>query len=58
MASAALEKMIRNIKNWDRSKAYGTFNYFTTCCHQAYYRWLSLHYRRINAARELAKAAA
>lgn len=58
MSSAAMEKMIKNIKNWKPEYRDNTFNYFTTCCHQAFYGWLRRYYKWINQKREALKAAA
>lgn len=59
MVSAALEKAIRNIKNWKPERRKSSFSYFTMCCEQAFFAFLTKHYRYVNqkkAALEAMKA--
>lgn len=55
MASAALLKCIRNIKNYKPEKADACFNYYTRCTEHAFWEVLGKHYKQMNAQREMAK---
>lgn len=51
MVSAALEKMIKNIKNYRPERGAKAFNYFTMCAEQAFWQFLKKHYGWINKRR-------
>lgn len=52
MVSAALEKMIRNIKNFKQQYRKCAFSYFTRCAEQGFWAYLMKHYRNVNVKRE------
>jgi len=56
MVSAALEKCVKNIKNYNAEYADRCFNYYTRCCEHAIWTVLKKHYRQMNIRRELALA--
>jgi hypothetical protein len=56
MVSAALEKSIRNIKNWKPERRASSFSYFTMCCEQAFLAFLIKHYRYVNQKRAALEA--
>lgn len=53
MASAALLKCIKNIKNYKKEYADKCFNYFTRCTEQAFWEVLNSHYKYMNIIRDL-----
>ncbi len=53
MASEALLKCIKNIKNYKKEFADKCFNYFTRCIEHSFWRTLYLYYRNINLQRDL-----
>ena len=53
MVSAALEKCIKNIKNYKKEYADRCFNYFTRCSEQAFWMVLGKHYKYVNMIRQL-----
>ena len=53
MVSAALEKCIRNIKNYKPEYKDKCFNYFTRCTEQAIWGVLAKHYKHMNMVRQL-----
>ena len=53
MVSAALEKCIKNIKNYKKEYADKCFNYYTRCTEHAFWEVLSKHYKQKNIQREL-----
>lgn len=57
MCSAALEKCLKNVKNWDPSKG-GCFHYFTRCCELSFFDSLKSHYKQVNIRREATLRAA
>ena len=48
MVSAALEKCVKNIKNYKAEYADRCFNYYTRCCEHAFWEMLKKHYRQMN----------
>lgn len=54
MVSAALEKCIRNIKNYKAEYADRCFNYYTRCAEHAIWTVLKKHYRQMNISRRMA----
>ena len=54
MVSAALEKCVKNIKNYRAEYADRCFNYYTRCAEHAFWTYLTRHYRHVNAARNMA----
>ena len=54
MVSAALEKCIRNIKNYRTEYADRCFNYYTRCAEHAFWTYLARHYRHVNVVRSMA----
>lgn len=55
MESAALEKCIRNIKNFKPEKADKCFSYYTRCVETSFWESLNKHYRHVNAIREFTR---
>ena len=53
MISAALEKCIKNIKNYKPQYADKCFAYFTRCVEQAFWGVLGKHYKHVNMVRQL-----
>lgn len=53
MISAALEKCIKNIKNYKPQYADKCFSYFTRCTEQAFWVILYRHYKHMNMVRQL-----
>ena len=53
MVSAALEKCIKNIKNYKKEYADKCFNYFTRCCEHAIWATLSKYYKNMNIIRQM-----
>ena len=59
MASAALEKCIKNIRNYRPEHRARCFSYYTRCVECAFFEWLKRNYsRHVNIRRELYEAAA
>lgn len=54
MVSAALEKAIKNIKNYKKEYASKCFNYWTRCVEHAFWQILGKHYRHMNTVRQMA----
>jgi len=54
MVSAAMEKCIRNIKNYKAEYADRCFNYYTRCVEHAIWTVLKKHYRAMNISRQMA----
>lgn len=52
MVSAALEKCVRNIKNYKSEYADRCFNYFTRASEHAIWEVLKKHYRYVNLKRK------
>lgn len=48
MVSAALEKCVKNIKNYKAEYASVCFNYYTRATEHAFWEVLKKHYRRMN----------
>lgn len=55
LASAALLKCVRNIRNYRPEYASGCFSYFTRCCEHAFWECLERHYRQMNIRRKLTR---
>ena len=53
MVSAALEKAIKNIKNYKKEYADKCFNYWTRCVEHAFWSTLCKHYKYMNMVRQL-----
>ena len=53
MVSAALEKAIKNIKNFKQQFADHCFNYFTRCIEHGMWGVLAKHYRHMNTQRKI-----
>ena len=53
MVSAALEKAIKNIKNYKKEYADKCFNYWTRCVEHAFWSTLGKHYKYMNMVRQL-----
>ena len=53
MVSAALEKAIKNIKNYKKEYADKCFNYWTRCCEHSFWSTLGKHYKYMNMVRQL-----
>lgn len=53
MISAALEKCIKNIKNYKKEYADKCFNYFTRCCEHSFWTTLGKYYKHMNNVRQL-----
>ena len=51
MVSAALEKCVRNIRNYKKKYADRCFNYFTRASEHAIWEVLKKHYRHVNLVR-------
>lgn len=54
MVSAALEKCIKNIKNYKAQYKDRCFNYFVRCVETSFWGTLKKHYRQRNIQRQLA----
>lgn len=52
MVSVALEKMIRNIKNFKPQYRKCAFSYFTRCAEQGFWGYLVKYYKHLNKQRE------
>ena len=53
MVSAALEKAIKNIKNYKPQFKDKCFNYWTRCVEHAFWSTLGKHYKHMNMVRQL-----
>lgn len=53
MISAALEKCLKNVKNYNPKYRDRCFNYYTRCIEHAFYSVLGNHYKQINLKRQL-----
>lgn len=53
MASAALEKCIRNIKNYKAEHKANCFSYFTRCVECAFFEYLRKYYKQVNIRQKL-----